>query len=550
MLDTLTDLYSLYGPIASIRSLSDLITTVGFGYIIIELTDGRYAEVAVINDRMKKQYRIVPDVPSFRNDSHLASMNFNAFPRFYFQLSPSNPPPPMTYELQNPPESESSFNIINKLGDSQLQEIFSYVSLADLCSVADVCTKFRKNAKNTYEISQLEFGTPEIDDVVHFERLARNFGTMIPSLSFNADAYTEIRKNAMLSILVKYFSGPDSRLQSLHLTKMDIDARWYPLLAPIFSKLEYLQLAQSRISKLLCICNELVMLDLCNDVGAFTANSSQTIRALDNLEQLTLWETSEWRDILFRQLDFGERVIVLKIQDSENDQDFQSICDVLTKFSNLEELHLSPRLRFNCLGTEERNKIGDIFKRLVNLSTLVLYATYPTPAASLQPFSGLSGFLNVLAEANVPLKRLKIGHDVSHSELNCISHFGELQSLAIDGLILSPFPLKTMLMKLHHLKELRLVGQKSPTYWDKEDIKEIVDLGKELCFLYFGSWQEELIIFENDFNEILQLVMRRIPRSKLTIIIRSNANITLGVSAEKIAMCSELLQIQKVPWSE
>lgn len=554
MLDSLTGFYSLYGPIASIRSVSDLIRTIGFGYAFIELADGRFAEVAVINDKINKRYRIVPDVPSFRNDSCLPFMQINGFARFYFHSSPSNPPPPMSHELQNPPESNAPQNIINKLSDLHLIEIFSYLLLPDLCSVADVCTKFRTNAKITYA-TQFENQTPEIDDVVRFESLARNFGTMIQSLSINCwlhpDVYTECRKNAVLSILVKYFSGPDCQLNQLILTKLDIDVRWHPLFVPIFKKLHHLRLDQTGISELLCFCDELVMLELCNDVGKFTANDSQTIRALDSLQRLTLWETKDWRNILFRQLDFGERVLILNIQDSEMDQDYQTVCEIFSKFPHLQELHLAPRLRFAVSATDDRNEMVkhfvDIFKRMVNLSTLNLNVTYPL---RLQPFFGLTGFFNVLAEAQVPLQQLILGHDVSYSEFNSIARFGALQYLAINGFVLAQIPLMDMIKKLHQLKELRLLGQKSPVLWRKEDIKEIVDNGKQLCLLYFGRWEDELIIYEHDFNEIVHSIMRRVPRSKLTIIIRSISNVTLAVPADTIATFTDILQIKMLPRGE
>lgn len=554
MLDTLTDFYSLYGPIASIRSVSDLITAIGFGYTIVELTDGRYAEVAVINDKTNKRYRIVPDVPTFRKDSRLLFVNVNAFPQLYLESpASSNPPPPISYELRNEPDSESSCNILNQLTDSHLQEIFSYLLLADLCSVADVCTKFRKNAKISYA-NQFKYGTPEIDDVVRFESLARNFGPMIQSLSFNCwlhpNVNTECRKNAMLSILVKYFSGPDSRLHSLSLTRLDIDSRWHPLLAPIFSKLGYLRLDQSRISEMLCICSELVMLDLSYDVGQFTANDAQTIRALDNLERLILWETKEWRDILFRQLNFGERVLALNIQDSEKDQDHQTICDIFAKFPHLEQLHLAPHLRFDCTRPEERNAMINTFKRMINLTTLTLNDINSIRMASPQQFFGLSGFLNLLAEAHVPLQWLTFGHNVNYSELNSISRFATMEFLAINGLVLAPIQLIAMIKRLHRLKELRLYRQKKPMDWQKEDIKEIVQHGKTLDLLYFGDWQQELIIFENDFDEILSFIMRRVPISKLTIIVRSNQNMRLAVSADKIAMLSTLLEFKMMSRSE
>lgn len=534
--------------------MSDLITAVGFGYIIIELADGRYAEVAVINDKINKRYRIVPDVPTFRKDSRFLLVNINAFPQLYLQSPlPSIPPPPISYKLRNAPESESLFNIINKLSDLHLQEVFKYLLLADLCSVADVCTKFRKNAKISFA-NRFEYGTPDVDDVVRFESLARNFGTMIQSLSFNCwlhpDVYTETCKNGMLSILVKYFSGPDSRLHSLSLTRLDIDARWHPLLAPIFSKLEYLRLDQSRISELLCICSELVMLDLCYDVGKFTANDSQTIRALDNLERLILWETKEWRDILFRQLDFGEKILVLNIQDSEKDQDYQTICDIFAKFPHLEQLHLAPHLRFNCTWPDEQNEMVNTFKRMINLSILTLNEINPIRIASPPPFFGLCGFLNLLAEAHVPLQWLTFGHDVNYSELNSISRFGTMEFLTINGLVLAPIQLIIMIKKLHRLKELRLLGQMKPVYWQKEDIKEIVQHGKKLDLLYFGDWKHELIISDDDFDEILGFLMRRVPISKLTIIVRSDENMTLAVSADKIAQLSGLLEIKMMVRSE
>lgn len=546
--DALTALYSQYGPVAAIRPLGNFISKLGFGYIIIEFADGRHAEVAIVRDELHKKYHIAPDVPSIRSNSYLPLISFDASPKTNWQSAQSSPSPSIPHELQMPPQSESPLNIINKLNDYLLQQIFKYLPLHDFCSVADVCTTFRKNAKIIFPL-QFEDVTPEIDDLSRFECLSRNFGTMIQSLSINCwlypDVYTETRKNAVLLILATYFSGPNCQLLRLSLTKLDIDARWHPILLPIFAKLQHLRLESSQISELLCCCNELSMLDLCGDVGQFTANDSQTIKVLDNLKRLSISETKQWRDILFRQLDFGDKVTALKIQDTETEQDYKTIGEICAKFPNMQQLHLAPRLYSDDFVLDGQNEIInqtiDTFKRMMDLKTLTLHTSH------VSHISGISGILDLLAEAQVPLVQLILGCNIGYPELNSISHFVSIESLTINGLVLGQIPMIHLITKLPRLKELRFCGEKNPVYWNKHDIKEMVQRGDRLRVLYFGDWRSKLVIFENDFDEILRTIMGRVSKTKLTIIIRSFQDMMMSVSADTIANSSEFLEFKMLP---
>lgn len=73
--------------------------------------------------------------------------------------------------LLQPPDEESPTNICNALNDDCLRKIFKKLDLVDICSVADVCLRFNRIAK---EIPVLKYRNNEFS----FEYLYRNYYTL------------------------------------------------------------------------------------------------------------------------------------------------------------------------------------------------------------------------------------------------------------------------------------------------------------------------------------------------------------------------------------
>lgn len=185
-------------------------------------------------------------------------------------------------------------------------EIFKYLSLSDMGTVADVCQQFQTIAKQIFPI---QFGRKmcenphEFEDLCKLESVLRNFGTQIPSLSLNGYSFgqhlhhsiskIELNRNAALLMLITYCSGPDCKLESLNLSRFDIGRYWYSGLRPIFSRLKYLTLdRRSKINELLGVCNELIQLNLI-DVDSMKIEELLKMKTFSNLEDLSLCGNSD-----------------------------------------------------------------------------------------------------------------------------------------------------------------------------------------------------------------------------------------------------------------
>lgn len=91
----------------------------------------------------------------------------------------------------SPPASASTTTVLH-LNDDCLLEVFKFLNLQDLCSVADVCYRFRKNAQDQFSYSDFKhlgfrndfYQSSETDDkkLLQKPRVLRNFGAYIKTI--------------------------------------------------------------------------------------------------------------------------------------------------------------------------------------------------------------------------------------------------------------------------------------------------------------------------------------------------------------------------------
>lgn len=111
---------------------------------------------------------------------------------------------------------EMPSKFLNMLNDDCLQEIFRLLSLDDFCSVADVCTRFRNNAKILFAPKFADVIIAPFNGKIELERLFRNFGSFIKSIAFNGLLNQQDYNEALL-LLATYCSTKRSKLEKLTL---------------------------------------------------------------------------------------------------------------------------------------------------------------------------------------------------------------------------------------------------------------------------------------------------------------------------------------------
>lgn len=138
------------------------------------LDDDRYVEAVILKRSNEKRYCVISEQPVPRKSS------------IQFLLSHLEQSSYVCTESR--PENFPQNLLVNDLNDDCSKEISKYLSLSDVCSVAEVCKKFQNITK---QIFRTQFGgkisenPPIINDLCKFESFLRNIGTQVRSLSFN-----------------------------------------------------------------------------------------------------------------------------------------------------------------------------------------------------------------------------------------------------------------------------------------------------------------------------------------------------------------------------
>lgn len=191
-----------------------------------------------------------------------------------------------------PPDPESPSNLLNALNDDCLLEIFRYLSLKDLGSVADVCEKFKAIADTIFP-SKYSCATWDISGAHRLERLLRNFRTDIKSLSILGGPSSKVcYGHAILMNLIHYFMDPGCQFHRFSIKEFrSINVKpWKHLLSPIFDLLHYLHVENCDYYQFVRYCRNLKELEMIKSGPTYkiTAHEFRQIKdVLRNLEKFS-----------------------------------------------------------------------------------------------------------------------------------------------------------------------------------------------------------------------------------------------------------------------
>lgn len=124
-----------------------------------------------------------------------------------------------------PENQDSPTHILNSLPTESLLGIFKYLDIKDLSIAADVCTKFRTIARDTFanEFSCLyEF---EIDrmEARTLAKVLRNFGTCIKRFELNCEKRVFGDPWRYLQLFFQHVDHPDGALRTLFVKHFNLE---------------------------------------------------------------------------------------------------------------------------------------------------------------------------------------------------------------------------------------------------------------------------------------------------------------------------------------
>lgn len=398
------------------------------------------------------------------------------------------------------------------LNDDCLQKVFSYLELEDLCSVAEVCERFKLNAQIQFaqqhqrvRISWYGETTRSTRKMQYFERIMRNFGAFIRSLE---NVYPW-EGNRLVELVTRYCG---SELRKLDLEKVDIeDERLLGTLRPLFSRLHELSVLDCKFSILpiLSSCLELQMLELnCVDVANADENVIHSIFN-QNFPKLTTAAVSvdNMDEIHFENfVNMNPQLKVLAIS-LLNESILQVIAQSIPLIEKLELIFETGEIRLAS---------ADDLNRLSALSALTLNGICSTGMDS----HNVSIILNSIANLQIKcLEFTDIFLEDEHIEQLC--KLSSIEKLVFSGEIRTEFEeLPNICNSLPLLEELTVNNCDEAITAD--ELVQLIKGAKKLKSISFNK----TVIDADTFDNILHIVSQREERIPLRI--------TLHDSAEKL----------------
>lgn len=375
MPEALEQFYSHYSSIVTIRILDKHLNTIGYGYAVVELEDGRFADAYILLRADTIRYCIFSDEPypkdwfEYRDTQNIFGWmetrwkSLNARKR---ELEDNVAPC-----LRSPPDQSAPLNILNALNDKCFVNVFTHLSLADLCSVADTCIRFKMNAIQSYSLKFAD-AMPDVYDLCGFESLFRNFGNKIKALSLNAGKKIHPQTlNVYPLILNTYYSGGDGQLQKLELSHCHFENFWFERLRPIFVNLKHLSLERYPNIDVVEYCENLTTLNLWN-IQVENIPNETIMKQIAKLETLTFYGCQIPKHF-FDAMEMSETLKILKVNYVPEIPSVQTVC---LKFPVLEELSLQSdfveRWKYQPVSTVIDGNLKASLMRMKNLKTLQL----------------------------------------------------------------------------------------------------------------------------------------------------------------------------------
>lgn len=410
-------------------------------------------------------------------------------------------------------QDQCSADIVNILNDDCLVKIFEFVSLRDLCNVADVCQQFQRNAQIVFKSHHTCIKTDKIiktddnglyrTDMQMAEQLFRNFGFFVQELSINGHyIYNDNEKETIMYLATKYCISFVFRKLTLNRITMECPMRWLLPLLDLFYHLPKLELHSCRLDenfgKFLSIC-KISTIQVYSPHGS-SEWMNHTFYYLQILILLDiLWQPETMLDEFIK---LNGHLHSLVIHNSYlSSQIFKTVAD-----------HI-PGLRGFCFAGRKardrkyRKKVMHL-TRLKSLTNLTLDCQFFSVKLLIDDF---------IKEAT-PISEFNIRFGTVDIELiEKLANLKSLKDLQLFRVKMNKVSLIDLVQKLPQLDVLDIDIEGI----DVKEIKKMLPYAANLTKLKIGSDRSNVQIEINDYKSLLNVVKSREKANRLCITITS-----------------------------
>lgn len=427
------------------------------------------------------------------------------------------------------------------LNDDCIYWIFQKLSLDELSTVADVCTRFKTIAKRVFSNKFSHFDTSkqllkvhkndsfsENNDKVFITMMRpvfRNFGSSIKSLYLSRLSNGNYNKQ-IFKLMALYCSGVDSTLTKLTMDNFAVDELSESTLQYvklIFKRLSYLGVKSGshckELGELLSDCSELTHLILIDvSFNDFLKHKLQKLKSIrlrgsglqDNTIELLAKSNSHLKSLIIDNTRLGITTEIFSI--------------VGSMFQCLEKLSILHAIVMNTNIRSPKDSVSHL-GALKLLKSLTLYC-YELPVPEI-----LEPLLQTLIEGSVPIDHLILSNfELSSNMADSLSKMNQLLELQLDEVYVYSEHLVKIVKNVPHMKSLYLFksGEVSVS-----DIKQLVNASNKLSKLTIINKRKYTIV-EDDFKAIAQAVEHRFNGTTLEV--------TIGLKTIKLEVPSDVIE--------
>lgn len=396
------------------------------------------------------------------------------------------------------PDQDSPQHILNSLNDFCLQEIFRRIKIVDLSSVAEVCTRFKRNAEQIFLLfheKRFRFVSLTMVKVPVF----RNFVHLIKSVYLNGSDADQCLSHFSERCLI----------ESLHLRGAHIDVE---KLKPLLGKLTTLEISS-------CV------------VSPTDANPFLLCSKLRNLKfKLTNVETFRpCRIPTLQKFEFDDYTYSETLRSFIEANPQLSFISVATVNNITTPIDFNPTAPHNF--DEHLRRFGD----MKSLTSLKL----PCFRRSVRPL------MNSLCTNNVPIENLELKDcQIDDEAFRHILQLKSIQILSVTGIdTLSCQQFMDLANELPQLEVLRLeTVPKCDLTITVDDIQRFVQSSKKIYLLTIGIIRN-VTIDQDWYTDLLSILSKNRNRKTLNITFIYGNSMTIKVSKQTLMKCKDQVRI-------
>lgn len=432
-------------------------------------------------------------------------------PLYHFEFGQFHP------LIVSAPEHNSDSNILNALNDDCLREVFKYLNLLDLSNVSDVCTRFNYLSNELfpfrYKHLHLSHNSEFFGRPMDVERLQRNFGSFIQSISVKTDVRTT--------------GGFQGRLL---------------ILRPLLSKIKVLKLhgvgSSDELYGVLCVCMEIRTLHL-DSFNLDKCIGKSIKRRFKQLEEVKFREIIGIADSdLHHFIVSNPQLTSLSILRNHLIRPTKAIRSIVKYLPKLECLEIDQISYYQNIDMFSANHFN--FKQTILELSQLKHLKVLKLNFLLLPVGPL---MRALVANAVPIEHLKLYlGEIDSNAINSISLMKQIKILEFRVNGLNDERLVEMVQQLPQLQELYFEGMDEPT---TIGIKQILPNANQLTRLRL-NYTHYITIDEKDYVTMLESIKNRPEPVKLTIEIINFGRKVLVPRSILLDNCKHLQIIEKI----